>query len=263
MSQLSLRVYQLARALDQRFVPHVPLDGIKKGTTEKEKDEAAKNRRSRALTALAAVMLAGVSDEEAAKRVTDRGGDDGVDGFAKVECQAGPPVIYLIQTKWSAKGNYNFSTDDVRTLVDGFEKLRTWDGLHPQNPIRAFKSELWQAINTPGVKFVLVWAASGSNKPADGVKKYAVQQAAKAAGNEVVVETRFLVLENFTKELLRAVTPAGVDVTGEFIHSRGVDAQTQSLQGLSALRSSVNGTSSTPRACWTTMFASRSRMTLA
>jgi hypothetical protein len=229
VSQLSLLVYQLAR--DQRFVPHVSPDGIKKWTTEKEKDEAEKNRRSRALTALAAVMLGGASDVEAAKRVTDRGGDDGIDGFAKVECQTGPPVIYLIQTKWSAKGNYNFSTDDVRTLVDGFEKLRTWDGLHPQNPIQAFKSELWQAINTPGVKFVLVWATSGSNKPADGVKKYAVQQAAKAAGNEVAVETRFLVLEDFTKELLRAVTPAGVDVTGEFIHSRGVDAQTQSLQG--------------------------------
>jgi hypothetical protein len=125
MSQLSLRLYQLARALDQRFVPNVPMDGIKEGTTETAKDEAEKQGRSRALTALAAVMLARNSDEEAAKPVTDRMGDDGIDGFAVPECQAGPPVVYLVQAKWSAKGNYNLRTDDVRTLVDGFRKLRT------------------------------------------------------------------------------------------------------------------------------------------
>jgi hypothetical protein len=53
----------------------------------------------------------------------------------------------------------------------------------------------------------------------------------RAAGDEGTVETRFLVLADFTEELLRAVTPNGVEVTGEFIHSRGTDAQTQSLQG--------------------------------
>ena len=228
-------MYQLARTLDRRFLPpHLLLEGIKTGTTEKEKDDAEKNRRSRALTALAAVMLAGIPDEEAAKRVTDRGSDDGIDGFA-IAYPAGPPVIYLIQAKWSSKGNYNFGTDDVWPLVDGFEKLRTWNRLNLQNPIRAFESELLPAINTPGVKFVLAWVTSGNNNrnnnPGEGVKKYAVQQAAKAAGTERDVETRFLVLEDFTKEMLRTVTPAGVDVTGEFIHSRGVDAQTRSLQG--------------------------------
>jgi AIPR protein/Domain of unknown function (DUF4357) len=231
VSQLSLRLYQLAHALDRRLVPKVPPDGIKEGTTEKEKDEVEKQRRSRALTALAAVMLAGIPDEKAAKWVTDRMNDDGIDGFAKVESHVGPPVLYLVQAKWSAKGNYNFGTDEVRTLVDGFRKVRTWNGLHPQNPIQAFKSEIWPVVITPGAKFVLAWVTSGANRPSDGVKKYAVQQAAGAAGGQAPVETRFLVLEDFTKELLRDVTPAGVEVTGEFIHSRGVDAQTQSLQG--------------------------------
>lgn len=231
MSRLSLRVYQLARALDQRFVPNVPPDGITEGTTDKAKDEAEKQRRSRALTALAAVILAGIPDEKAAKWVTDRGGDDGIDGFAKVESVAGPPVIYLIQTKWSAKGNYNFGTDEVRNLVEGFRKVRTWTDIDPQNPILAFKGEIWEAVKTPGVKFVLAWVTSGENDPSDYVKKSAEQQAVKAAGGEVTVETRFLVLEDFTTELMRAVTPKGVEVTGEFIHSRGTDVQTQSLQG--------------------------------
>jgi hypothetical protein len=229
--QLSLRVHELARALDQRFEVDIPKDGIKEGTTEAAKDEAEKQRRSRELTALAAVMLAGIPDEEAAKRVTDRMGDDGIDGFAVPECQTGPPVIYLVQAKWSAKGNYNLGNDDVRTLVAGFQKLRTWDDLDPQNPIRDFKSEIWPVVNTPEVKFVLAWVTSGENKPSPRVKSEAQQQAGKAAGHKATVETQFLVLEDFTKELLRAVTPKGVEVTGEFIHSRGTDAQTQSLQG--------------------------------
>lgn len=231
MSQLSLRLYQLARALDQRFQRYIPEAGIKEGTTEKAKDEADKQRRSRELTAMVSVMLAGISDEEAGKRVTDRWCDDGIDGFAVPKCQAGPPVVYLIQAKWSAKGNYNLGTDDVRTLVDGFRKLRTWTDLHSDNPIRDFKSEIWKAVNTPYMKIVLAWVTSGKNQPSDGVKKYAKQQVEKAAGKERPVETRFLTLDDFTKEMLRAVTPTGVEVTGEFIHSRGTDAQTQSLQG--------------------------------
>ncbi len=231
VSQLSLRLYQLARTLDQRFVPNVPKDGIKEGTTAAAKDEAEKQRRSRALTALAAVMLAGIPDEEATERVTDRWNDDGIDGFAVPGCQASQPVIYLVQAKWSAKGNYNLGNNDVRTLVDGFRKLRTWDDLDPQNPIRAFKTEIWPTVITPEVKFVLAWVTSGENKPSPRVKSEAGQQAVKAADGKVTVETRFLVLEDFTRELLRAVTPAGVEVTGEFIHSRGTDAQTQSLQG--------------------------------
>jgi AIPR protein/Domain of unknown function (DUF4357) len=231
MSQLSLRLYQLARALDQRFVPNMPKDGIKGGMTEAAKDEAEKQRRSRALTALAAVMLAAIPDEEAAERVTDRWCDDGIDGFAVRGFHAGPPTVYLVQAKWSARGNYNFGTDEVRTLVDGFRKLRKWEDLDPQNPIRAFKSEIWPAVNTPEVKFVLAWVTSGENRPSPGVKSYAEQQAVGAAGDERTVGTRFLVLEDFTRELLRAVTPAGVEVTGEFIHSRGTDVRTQSLQG--------------------------------
>ena len=176
-------------------------------------------------------MLSGISEEQAAKWVTDRTNDDGIDGFAKTECQSGPPVLYLVQAKWSAEGKYNFGQDDVRTLVDGLKKVRTWEDLHPRNPIRAFKGEIWPVVKTPDMKFVLAWVTSGQHKPSPGVVEYAKQQVRNAVGDDVIVETRFLVLEDFTRELLRGVTRAGVEVTGEFIHSRGTDTQTQSLQG--------------------------------
>jgi hypothetical protein len=99
--------------------------------------QVERQRRSWALTALATGMLSGISEEKAAKQVTDRMGDDGIDGFAVLECQAAPPAIYLVQAKWSAKGNYNFRKNDVQSLVDGFQKLRTWDDLDPRPPVRS------------------------------------------------------------------------------------------------------------------------------
>jgi hypothetical protein len=81
--------------------------------------------------------------------------------------------------------------------------------LDPHNPIRVVESEIRWAVITPGVKFVLAWVTSGENRPSDGDKKYAEQQAVKAAEGKVTVETRFLVLEDLTEELLRAVAPWG------------------------------------------------------
>ena len=175
-------------------------------------------------------MLAGIPDENAAEEVDGRWCDDGIEAFAVRRMPGGPPVSCLVQAKWSGQGELQLGDRRSATLVDGLRKLK-WEDLDPQNPIRAFKSEIWPTVNTPEVKFVLAWVTSGENRPSPGVKTYAEQQAVGAAGDEGTVETRFLVLEDFTRELLRAVTPAGVEVTGEVIHSRGTDVQTQSLRG--------------------------------
>jgi hypothetical protein len=76
MRQLSLRLYQLTRALDERFVPYVHRAGL----IGRNLDQ--KQLRSRALVAMAAHMLAGIPDHEAARRVTDCFHDDDIDGFA-------------------------------------------------------------------------------------------------------------------------------------------------------------------------------------
>lgn len=233
MSQRSLRLHQLSRVLDQRFTYVVPQEGIKDGDTEKAKEDALRHRRSRGLAALAATLLAGVPDAVAAERVTDRGEDDGIDGFARTQQTSdGGPVLYLVQSKWSADGNHNLGTDDIRTLVDGLRKLRTWKDLHPANPIRNFRSEVWDnGVKVPGVKVVLAWANSGEKRPSDGVQKYVQQKIRELTDEGVKVEEKFLLLKDFSDALLRSVVPTGVTVSGIMLSSHKADELKHSLQG--------------------------------
>jgi hypothetical protein len=127
MDQSPLRLHQLARALDTRFAPHVH----RRGRGDAGPDQA--QLRSRAFAAIAARVVAGVSDLDAAARVTDYYNDDGIDGFAIAGGDSESPTIYLIQAKWSAAGGHNFKVSETRELVGGFEKLLV-NELHQENP---------------------------------------------------------------------------------------------------------------------------------
>jgi hypothetical protein len=86
---------------------------------------------------MAAHMVAGIPDLEAAHRVTDYYHDDGIDGFAVATAESTAPTIYLVQAKWSANGTYNLKAPDVTALLEGFTRLRREGGppeygLHPE-----------------------------------------------------------------------------------------------------------------------------------
>ncbi|WP_433477949.1 AIPR family protein [Spirillospora sp. CA-142024] len=225
MRQPSLRLHQLARALDERFAPHVHHLGVVEGNADQVK------LRSRALTAMAAHMVAGIPDKEAARRVTDYFHDDGIDGFAVKTVESGPPTIYLIQAKWSAEGKYNFKERDATALPEGLAKLLLPDGLHPDNLLRNHLGELRPAINMVGARFVLVWATSGQNAPSPDIVRMIEEKLARFERDQVGVEYEFLLLEDFFRALEADVARTGVTVTGGLLRSRMVDEQHESLQG--------------------------------
>jgi hypothetical protein len=229
MRQPSLQLHQLTRALDERFKPYVHRRGI----SEENPDE---NRlRSRALSAMAAHMVAGIPDREAAARVTDYYHDDDIDGFAVERAESGSSTIYLIQAKWSAEGKHNFKEDEAVGLYDGLAKLlkeaEFHPALHPQNPLRDHLTEILEERDRVGTRFVLVWATSGRNKPSPGVEQVVAERKAEFAGDGLSVESRFLLLEDFIRELEHKVARTGVTVFGGLLRSRKVDEQHESLQG--------------------------------
>lgn len=114
MNQSSLRLHQLARALDERFVPYVHTAGVDGKNAERDQTPL----RSRALAAMAVRIVSQIPDREAAARVTDYFHDDGIDGFAVTGADSRSPTIYLVQAKWSATGTYNFNVSDTKKLVD-------------------------------------------------------------------------------------------------------------------------------------------------
>jgi hypothetical protein len=225
MRQLALRLHQLARALDDRFVPGVHRAGVD------EENPDRKMLRSRALAAMAAHMLAGIPDDEASSRVTDYFHDDGIDGYAVEAAKSGAPTIYLIQAKWSAEGKYNFKERDATNLIGGLVKLLVPDGLHPQNPLRDHLGELHPKVNSVGARFVLVWATSGQNAPSSDIQRLIRSQSEKFKQDEINVESRFLLLKDFMRALEADVARTGVTVSGGLLRRRKVDEQHESLQG--------------------------------
>jgi hypothetical protein len=225
MRQLSLRLHQLARALDERFASNVHPLGIDQANPDLDK------LRSRALTAMAAHIIAEIPDLEAAHRVTDHYHDDGIDGFAVTKPES-KPTIYLIQAKWSAKGTYNFKVPDVNALFEGFARLRRVGGLHPENLLRNHLEDLLPVIGTYGVRFMLVWATSGQNKPSPDIVHLVKEKTAEFTRAEISVGHRFLRLEDFIQTLEAEAAPAGVTVSGGLIASRKWEERHESLQGI-------------------------------
>jgi hypothetical protein len=225
MRQLSLRLHQLARALDERFVPYVHRAGVN------EENPDQKQLRSRGLAAMAVHMVAGIPDREAAHLVTDYFHDDGIDGFAVDKPESGPPTIYLIQAKWSAEGKYNFKVTDATALLNGLTKLLAEDGLHPDNLLRNHFGEICKARDRVGARFVLVWGTSGQNDPSPDVIRVITEQIAGFIRDGISVERRFLLLPDFIRELEAEVARTGVTVSGGLLRGRTVDEQHESLQG--------------------------------
>jgi hypothetical protein len=231
MRQLSLWLHQLARALDERFASKVHQLGAGQANPDRNM------LRSRALTAMAAHMVAGIPDLEAAHRVTDHYHDDGIDGFAMAKAESRPPTIYLIQAKWSAKGTYNFKAPDIAALFEGFNRLRReggahGHGLHPQNLLRKHLEDLLPAVHSIGVCFVLVWATSGQNNPSPGIVRMVTEKIAEFTRDDIKVDHMFLRLEDFIQTLKAEVAPAGVTVTGGLISTRKSEERPESLQGI-------------------------------
>lgn len=226
MRQLSLQLHQLARALDERFVPHVHRLGVNEGNPGLQRQ-----LRSRALTAMAAHMVTGIPDREAARRVTDNYHDDDIDGFAVQRAGSRPPTIYLIQAKWSAEGKYNFKKPDAIGLLEGLEKLLVKDGLHPDNLLRNHDDEIRPQVHSHGARFVLVWATSGQNDPSPDIIRVITERIAKFARDDIHVEPRFLLLRDFIREMEADVGRTGVTVSGGLLRNRRVDEQHESLQG--------------------------------
>jgi len=219
-----LRLHQLALALDRRFRLHVHREGID-GKDAKSDEERL---RSRAFAAMAAHVVSGMSDYEAAVRVTDYYHDDGIDGFAVSKDDLNSPTLYLVQAKWSPMGKYNFSVGDTSKLVEGLAKL-LGDDLHPENLLRAHLGEIKDLMDNVYARVVLVFAASCDKN----VSKDVVDEIRKKIGRDFSfpVEVKYLLLEDFVDDLEAEVSRHGVTVSAPLLRDRAVDKEYPRLQG--------------------------------
>lgn len=228
ITQIRLWLHQLTRTLDDRLVPLVP-----HAEEDRNPDKRQTQMLSRALAAMAAGMAAGLPDQDAADRVTDRMHDDGIDAFAVSAGGPGKPVIYLVQAKWAVNGTKGYSPAEMGKLVTGFARLRE-GSLHPDNPLRDHLPEISPAIQTPGARVVLIFATSSASNVSLDAKTEAEQAVKRiAAGRPIEVECRYWTLEKFARELETSLERGrGKNVSGSLLQDRGRDEHYPALQGM-------------------------------
>lgn len=109
MSELHVR--QIKNAILQRFSDHLNISDVKPASAEKIEQA----RLSRGQAALALVYSAGIGDEEAAAAVTDGFGDNGIDAACIHD-----GTLYLVQSKWNAKGQGTIERGELQKFLKGF-----------------------------------------------------------------------------------------------------------------------------------------------
>ncbi|BDH14869.1 AIPR family protein [Streptomyces hygroscopicus] len=125
---LKTQVRQVENALQQVYGDLLDTSDL----AAKYSGEAFETRRtSRALAAQAVRIVTGFSPEEAAATVIDGDLDQGIDAIAVVE--GAEPHVYLVQSKWSAKGSAKGEREAVLELLAGL-RLIDEENFAPFNP---------------------------------------------------------------------------------------------------------------------------------
>lgn len=121
-------------------------------------------RLTRGLTAWVLTQAAATSNEDAAAAVTDGFGDNGIDAIL---IDTDSSIVYLVQSKWNAKGTGSPALGDVHKFIQGFRDIINAQFDRFNAKVQAKQLELEQALSDPNVKFVLIVAHSGSEPMSD------------------------------------------------------------------------------------------------
>lgn len=179
----SFQVRQIKNRLKADFEPHIDLTDVAHHSDE----QLEKFRMTRALAAMVACSLEGGSAEDAAAKVTDESGDQGIDAVATDQIGS---TFYLIQSKTATGApsptEIHKFHQGVRYFIDG-----EWDLFGPK--IRNRSDEFEQLIDDGAEHFVAIYAFLGDEPVKDGDEAWKLSEDFK---NEVnlngeILETKF------------------------------------------------------------------------
>ncbi|MCD9880560.1 AIPR family protein [Streptomyces guryensis] len=118
---------------------------------------------SRGLAALAVHELTGLDLEHSSLCVIDGFDDEGIDAVA-VDTDGEFPRLWLVQAKWSSKGNATFDSDAFRALKDGLDKLVKGQYERFNGKLQAMVPDINRALDNARSQIILVPALAGEQK---------------------------------------------------------------------------------------------------
>ncbi|MEV6045996.1 MULTISPECIES: AIPR family protein [Streptomyces] len=161
-----LQVRQLATTLTDQFSKFVDISDLDR----KPEDIRRQSFLSRALAALAVHELTGLDLERSSLCVIDGFDDEGIDAVA-VDTDGDFPRIWLVQAKWSNKGNATFDSDAFRALKDGMGKLVRGQYERFNGKLQAMVPDVNRALDNARAQIILVPAIAGEQKISSRVQR--------------------------------------------------------------------------------------------
>lgn len=123
---------------------------------------------ARALAALALRALTGCSSREAAESIIDGPGDNGIDALG-VGTIDGVPELWLVQSKWSARGTARVNTNELLMLKRGLELLQWREYSSFNEKFSQLRPRVEAAVEHSRAKIHLVLAYMGTDMPSHSI----------------------------------------------------------------------------------------------
>ncbi|MFC9877895.1 AIPR family protein [Nocardia salmonicida] len=211
-----LEVQHIRDALKREFATRISMTDYE-GRQPHERENAF---LSRALSAKAARMLTDCTSDEAAVGVIDGRNDFGIDAVA---FSASGAAMWLIQAKWSDKGQAGFDTAAAHKLIHGLKKLdnREFDRFNARLQLLADRVRSVFAI--PTCKIYLVVAVLGEGRLSEETESILREAAVEFGGYGRSIQHRVLNQAEFHQAVRDDLAPEPIDITAtmtEGWHSR-------------------------------------------
>lgn len=124
----------------------------------KKPQEVEQRRMSRSLAALAVRRLTDCESAIAAASVIDGRDDQGIDAIAFGDSA---PELFLVQAKWSDRGNAGIDTSAARAMVDGFRKIEARDFERFNERFDSIAEQVKGVLHEPNLRVTFVLAVMG------------------------------------------------------------------------------------------------------
>ncbi|WP_329088542.1 AIPR family protein [Streptosporangium sp. NBC_01469] len=200
-----LQARQLERALTEQFGDLIDMSDLDR----RPPDQVRQSFLSRALAALAVHEVTGLDRKEAAACVIDGFDDEGIDAVA-VDPDA--PHIWIIQAKWSSKGEATFDNDAVRALGKGLKRLIRGEYERFNKKLQPMVPDLEAALTSAQVQITVVPALAGDRDLSPGVRQEFKELQAEYNDPEEILRVEPLLLSDFISAVRAGLDDPKVDL---------------------------------------------------
>ncbi|MFD5097666.1 AIPR family protein [Streptomyces albidochromogenes] len=194
-----LHVRQLERALTEQFDGLIDMSDVDRRPDDQQRHLFL----SRALAALAVHEATGLDRKESAACVIDGFDDEGIDAIA-VDTEA--PQVWLVQAKWSKKGEAVLDPDAVRAIGKGLKRLIRGEYERFNKKLQPMVPKLESALTSAQVLITVIPALAGDRGISVGAQRELEDLQGEYNDPEEMLKVHTLELSDFM-----AAVRAGLD----------------------------------------------------